>query len=264
MSQFDDVGHPPMNTKETLLHRLDAIGQSLSQTGKALALLALGSVGQELDRLDCYSDLDFFAIVRPGSKIAFITDLTWLSAIAPIAYAFQNTTDGYKLLFDDGIFCEFAVFEPDELAGIPFSPGRIVWQADGFDTTVLTPPSPAPKKQHDKDWLIGEALTNLYIGLGRYHRGEKLSAARFIQGYAVDRLLELVAHIETPRSGYQDSFDNARRFEQRYPQTSPQLPQFISGYENSLAAARAILSFLDGHFDINPAMRQEILALLSI
>ncbi|MCP4427387.1 MAG: hypothetical protein GY803_23105 [Chloroflexi bacterium] len=249
-----------MNKKEKLLLRLDAIGQSLAQTGKALALLGLGSVGQELERLDDYSDLDFFAIAQPGRKSAFIADLTWLSDIAPIAFAFQNTVDGYKLLFEDGIFCEFAVFEPAELAKILFPPGRVVWRAEGFDTAVLIPQSPA-KKQHSREWLLGEALTNLYVGLGRCRRGEKLSAARFIQGYAVDRLLELAAHIETPRSGHIDAFDAARRFEQRFPQTARHLPQFNPGYENSLAAAQA-LDFLDAHFDVNLAMKRAIADLL--
>ena len=40
--------------------------------------------------------------------------LDWLAAAA--AYAFQNTADGYKVLYEDGIFCEYAVFEPRELA----------------------------------------------------------------------------------------------------------------------------------------------------
>ncbi len=109
-----------------LLNRLDEIGQSLAQSGHALALLGLGSVGDELHRLDEYSDLDFFAIVEPGYKRRYIENLDWLSTLCPIAYHFQNTHDGHKLLFADGIFCEFAVFEPQELQSIPFAAGRIV------------------------------------------------------------------------------------------------------------------------------------------
>jgi lincosamide nucleotidyltransferase B/F len=51
-----------MNT-QSLLTRLDEIGQSLAHSGHALALIGLGSDGQELDRLDASSDLDFFVIV---------------------------------------------------------------------------------------------------------------------------------------------------------------------------------------------------------
>ncbi|KPB04498.1 hypothetical protein [Bacillus sp. CHD6a] len=54
--------------KERLLRRLDEIGLSLERTQGALLLLGLGSVGNELDRLDEFSDLDFFVIVKPGYK----------------------------------------------------------------------------------------------------------------------------------------------------------------------------------------------------
>ncbi len=110
---------------EILLKRLDNIGQSLKQSGHGLALIGLGSVGLELDRLDAYSDLDFFAIVEAGYKHAYLEDLSWLSVLSPIAFCFRNTKDGFKLLFADGVFCEFAVFEPKELESIPFAPGRV-------------------------------------------------------------------------------------------------------------------------------------------
>lgn len=250
-----------MNKKEHLLQRLDEIGQSLSQTDGALALLGLGSVGQALSRLDEYSDLDFFVIVKTGYKPGFIADLDWIGRVHPLAYSFPNTTDGSKLLFADGVFCEFAIFEPDELAHIPFAPGRLVWQAAGFDATLLEKTAAAPAAERSIEWLVGEALTNLYLGLSRFWRGEKLSAARFIQGYAVDRVVELAARIEPARPEPGDPFDNARRFEQRFVETAVFLPQFIPGYNHSPAAAQAILEFLDQHFTINPTMKEAILTL---
>src|SRR5690349_6406680 len=116
-----------MNT-QSLLQRLDEIGYSLEQSDHALALIGLGSVGLELDRLDSYSDLDFFVIVEKNYKHAYLDSLRWLSDIHPIAYSFLNTEDGYKVLFEDGIFCEFGVFEQDELNHIPFARGRMVWK----------------------------------------------------------------------------------------------------------------------------------------
>jgi hypothetical protein len=41
-----------MNTPTALLDRLDAIGRSLNHHDDALALIGLGSVGLERDRLD--------------------------------------------------------------------------------------------------------------------------------------------------------------------------------------------------------------------
>ncbi len=237
-----------------LLARLDAIGRALEASDHALALLGLGSVGLELDRLDEYSDLDFFAVVEAGYKWRYIDNLDWLGA-APIVYAFRNTVDGYKLLYEDGIFCEFAVFEPHELAHIPFAAGRIVWQRPGFDERLAMPAraAPAPGSSSD-EWLVGEALTNLYVGLCRYRRGERLSAARFIQQYAVDRVLDLASRIEQAQPGHVDGFTPERRFEQRFPLTAAALPQMVQGYDRSPQSALAILRFLERHFPVNAAM----------
>jgi lincosamide nucleotidyltransferase len=253
-----------MNNPKKLLKRLDEIGTSLSKRKTALALIGLGSVGIETDRLDEHSDLDFFAIVKNDSKTPYLESLDWLSEIAPIAYAFQNTVDGYKVLYEDGVFCEFAVFEEKELETAVFSPGRIVWKADGVDENIRIPKrTPKEQAKGSREWMLGEALTNLYIGLAREKRGEKLSAARFIQSYAVDRCLELAAEIFVPTTHEKDAFNIERRYEQQYPEMAEHLPKFMQGYEKNTQSAKAILSFLDEHFEINETMKAEILTLVT-
>jgi hypothetical protein len=246
-----------MDRKALLLGRLDEIAQALAATGDGLALLGLGSVGTDLDRLDEYSDLDYFAIVKDGAKLRFLTDTAWLSRPRPVVYLFVNTPDGFKYLYDDGIFCEMAVFEPRELASIPFAPGRIVWHDPSFDPALLAPTLPQ-REARPAEWLLGEALTNLYVGLARYRRGEKLSAQRFIQHYAVDRVLELAPYLAQPENIPPDLFTPERRFEMRYPALAAHLPDFVQGYEGSIASARAILAFLDAHFEVNPAIKRAI------
>ncbi len=256
------------HTPQTILARLDDIGRSLASNGRALALLGLGSCGADLARMDAYSDLDFFAIVQPGSKAHFLTDLSWLSNVAPIAYSFQNTVDGHKVLYADGIFCEFAVFEPEEVRRAAYTAGRIVWRAEGFAAEEWLVegerPLSTPHQPHATDWLIGEALTNLYIGLGRFHRGEKLSAFRFIQGYAVDRLVNLAGLVESEQPTLPDPFVAERRLEQRFPHFAQHLPAFTPGYDHSPAAARAMLAFLEQHFPVNSAIKQAILNLCDL
>jgi len=240
---------------QALLTRLDEIGHSLERSGHALALISLGSVGLELDRLDPYSDLDFFVILEEGYKHAYLESLNWLSDIHPIAYSFLNTEDGYKVLFADGIFCEFAIFEPNELKNVPFASGRIVWKREGIPDTVCQPTSMSTSSsKRDKDWLLGEALTNIYVGMSRDKRGEKLSATRFIQGYAVDGLLELVEYVEPAKEVYRDPFVNERRFEGRFPNLASQVGLWMQGYDKNLESALAILDFLGRHFEINQAM----------
>jgi hypothetical protein len=244
--------------KQRLLDRLDAIGAALEQTGEALALLGLGSVGLETDRIDAYSDLDFFAVVEPGRKQRFLDQRDWLAA--PVAYAFQNTVDGCKVLYQDGIYAEYAVFEPRELEAIPFAPGRVVWKTDDFDERLAQPGVRTPYK-FALEWLLGEALTNLLIGMSRFRRGEKLAALRLIQVSAVDQIVRLAPHVEPAGDAPRDPFASERRFEQRFPGVAARLPQFMQGYERSPESARAILAFLDEHFEVNAAIKQRIVEL---
>lgn len=250
---------PIQITPQDLINRLDAIGKTLSQTTSALALFGLGSVGKELDRLDKYSDLDFFVIARNGHRTEFLEDLSWLSASSPIAYAFRNTSDGYKVLYADGIFCEFAVFDEQGFDKAVFSPGRWIWKAADAPERMGTPVlKNRPQPQQTQEWLLGEALTNLYIGLLRDHRGEKLSAMRFIQGYAVDRLLDLAEQIEAPAGGAPDAFAPERRFETRFPEISRQLHLLLQGYDRNRESASALLDLLDASFELHPVIKEAV------
>ena len=250
--------------KEKLLERLDDIGKSLERRPHSLALVGLGSVGRELDRLDQYSDLDFFVIVEDGQKQELLSNLDWVSGVAPVAYCFKNTADGYKLLFTDGIFCEFAVFEFAELSGIPFAPGRIVWKRLAVPDSICVPAKRPRCAPRDPEWLLGEALTNLYVGMARERRGEKLSALRFIQGFAMDRVVELAALMDGSVNGESaDLFSQDRRFEKRYPKLADKLPGCLRGYEGNASSALAILALLEEHFSVNKKMSQAIRRLCS-
>lgn len=61
---------------------------------------------------------------------------------------------------------------------------------------------------------------------------------------------------------FADAFANERRFEQRFPGLAQALPQFVPGYAHSVEAARAILKFLEQHFELNPALVAAIHLLL--
>ncbi len=228
-----------MTPADRLLQRLDAVARSLAADGHALALVGLGSVGLERARIDEWSDLDFFVIVEPGHKARFLDRLDWLAAAHPLAWHFRNTGDGHKALMEDGLFCEFAIFEPAELETIPFAPGRVVWRRADADPSFATPRRPLPRPTTDETWIVGEALANLLVGLGRWHRGEKLSAMRFVQGHALDRLIELDALRRHAAGG--DPFDGTRRLESRQPALAAELPRLAPGYAHTPAAAAALL-----------------------
>jgi hypothetical protein len=50
-------------------------------------------------------------------------------------------------------------------------------------------PNPA---RPDTAGLFGAALSCLFVGLQRWHRGVRLSAARMVQTHAIDRPIELL------------------------------------------------------------------------
>lgn len=252
-----------MNEPNRLLQRLDDIGRALARDEDALALLALGSVGRELDRLDTYSDLDFFVIVRSAAKDRFLSDHTWLEEAAPIIFRHRGTRDGLHILYADGIYCEMAVFTVEEMGRAHYTPGRLVWKRSWIADSLAVPGTmPSAPVGPTVEKLLGEIQCNLYVGLLRHRRGERLAAAREIQHYAVDRLLQLAAYMEPAGPAATDPFAPARRFEQRYPQMSAHLPDFQQGYDRTPQSAAAILDFLAERFELNVGMIMAIRALI--
>ncbi|MFQ3230803.1 hypothetical protein [Reinekea sp.] len=255
-----------MVTPKKLEKRLNEIADTIHRSGRAYALLGLGSAGIERSRLDEYSDLDFFVIAKEGYKQAFIDDLQWLTSIEAKGYSLKNTVDGHKFLFSDGIFCEFAVFEPGELPSIPFARGQVIWSDINFDCRCLEPTNSAGiyEINENTDWIIGESLTNLYVGLGRYCRGEKLSAMRFVQSFSLDRLVDLI-HLRDPESNDQsDQYMPDRRIEFRIKEVESDLIDFAQGYEKTPESALAQLNWLEKNYDVNESIAIEIRRLVDV
>jgi lincosamide nucleotidyltransferase B/F len=253
-----------METEVRLLNRLDEMKTEISKHHEALALIGLGSVGVELSRLDRYSDIDFFLIVEDDAKFKYIDDLSWLSKAHPLSYTFRNTKDGYKFFFSDGIYGEFAVFGRSEVDAIVQAEGRLIWKNDSYNHPNLTQAKGKfPKLEDDHiDFRVNEALTNLYVGLCRVLRGEKLSGYRFIETYAFNNLIQIIYSQEIKEPIHQDLFNLERRFEFIYPKFANSLEEMLSGYENLHHSAYAILKYLDQHFEVHPFIKKEIMTLI--
>lgn len=238
--------------RDDLLERMDAIGRSVAEYEGTLMLLALGSIGLETDRLDDYSDLDFFLIVEDGQKARFIEQLDWLE-VEPLAYQFQNTKDGHKVMYADGVYAEFAVFDLPEMPSIAYTPGRIVWKRDEALEAFATPK--IITQAAGAAYCYEEALTNLYVGLLRERRGERLAGFELIQVSAVNNVLK--AHGETS-----DPFNPTRRVEVQHPEMIAFLEQGVLGYGRSVEAAAAILAYIEERHPVNATLKREIERLL--
>jgi len=147
------------------------------------------------------------------------------------------------------VFCEFAVFEIHELSRIPYAPGRFIWRRNEVDEALAYAKSPLPAR-HSSGWLVGEALSNLIVGLQRHARGEKLAAMRLIQVHSLDRVLEFLELLQ-PGShdsfAARDPFNVDRRIEMRSSQLALALPVWAGGYEQAVPAALALLAALEAH-----------------
>lgn len=242
-----------------ILQRLDGLAAELARRGDARALLGLGSVGVDRARLDEHSDLDFFVIVDDGAKEHYLRDLDWLEAVHPLSFSFANTVDGRKALWNDGLFAEYAVFTLDELAGIPYAPGRVVWRRDDTPPSIADPTVPLPAAgTASLSWLVGEATTNLFVGLHRYRRGERLSAMRFVQVFAVDSILGISGALGLGTQPQQDVFAVERAAERRFAADEVPLATFAQGYDRTPESALASLAWLQEHVDVDAFLASEI------
>ena len=246
-----------------LLRRLDDLAGHLATRPDAVALLGVGSAGVEHERLDEHSDLDFFVVVEDDAKARYLGSVEWLEGAGPVAYSFVNSPDGRKALLAGGVFVEYAVFTVGELTRVPFTGARVVWRRADAPEGLASSGPPLPRADLDTvEFHLNEALTNLYVGLHRELRGERLSAARFIQSHAVDRVLALLRLTRPPAGLTSDPFDPARRVEQAYPPDVLPLAAMVPGYLHNAEAARAVLGWLAGRFDVDPVMRRAVQELL--
>lgn len=246
-----------MNHK--LYDRLNQLASNLNTREDCIGLLALGSCA-DLERMDEWSDLDFFVIVEKGKQISYLNNLDWLESCAPLSYVFRNTKDGHKIMWNDGLYAEYAVFEYDQLNDIPFSEGKYLFIKEGYELSN-TPNIDYPVLTQTFDYAINEILTNLYVGLSRYHRGEILSAFRLIQVHAIDRILSMN---RVPLNINYDHFSLDRRIEINHPELIPLLEKSLLGYSSLPESARAILEYIKTITDLNPMMVLEIERLINL
>ncbi|MEU6415332.1 hypothetical protein [Microbispora sp. NPDC046933] len=247
-----------------MLRRLDDLAAHLATRGDALALLGLGSAGVEHDRLDEHSDLDFFVVVEGAAKPRYLESIDWLQGSCPVAYSFVNHPNGRKALFADGIFVEYAVLTLDELARLPFQGARVVWQREDVTGDLAGYGRPPAGPPYDTVELhLNEALTNLYVGLHRELRGERLTGARFIQSFAVDRVIALLRLTTVRAHDRRDPFEPSRRVEQAYSPDVLPLAEMVPGYERNRQAATVTLNWLEQRFAVDPVIADAIRRLLS-
>ena len=94
-------------------------------------------------------------------------------------------------------------------------------------------------------------ITNLYIGLHRELRGERLAAMRLIQVHAVDSLMTYLDLTGQSSRERQDPFAVERGAERRLEAPFTEL---VPGYDKNREAALAMLAWLEERVEVDPTL----------
>lgn len=219
---------------------------SVSARDDVLGLVLLGS-GAQRERLDEWSDHDFYLVVRDEAAEQMRRDLSWLPDPARIVLAPRETAHGLKVVYDDAHVLELAVATLDEVAGFATNHHRVVLDRGGVADAISRAVEQTPgAREVDVDRALGLFLTLLLIGVGRARRGELVAAGAHVRTFAVAELIDAWTAVLPPSDGaFVDHLDRRRRFEDAYPDVGPQLDAALAqGPED---AARTLLDLAEKH-----------------
>lgn len=192
--------------------------QNIQADPRVIGLVALGSMAEQNRTPDDWSDHDFFLIVQSGTQELFRQDISWLPYADRIIMSIRETEHGLKVMYDIPHLIEFAVFDANELHGAKANDYHILLNRGDVDgiMTQISVPKPKPDYHPQRDLLM--VLSLLYVGAGRYARGEKLSAHVFIKHHLIHHLIPLLIYANPTDITKLDNLDPFRRFELVYPQ----------------------------------------------
>lgn len=210
----------------------EQLRMNCEQDGRILGLVAAGSMAQQDYQPDQWSDHDFFLIVQPNEQAAVKADLSWLPNHEQIVYHFPDSAHGMRALYADYHLVELAVFDAEELnmakanryrvlvdkANVTEQMAAVAAETAAFVTSTINP-----------EQALGHFLGNLWVGYGRYQRGEHLSAHEFVKNHSLINLLKLLQQfVPSEQHALLDNLNPTRRFERCYPQLGARLNQAIN------------------------------------
>ena len=207
-----------------------------------LGLVLVGSAA-ETERVDKWSDHDFFVITPSGAQDSLRTDLNWLPNSQSIAFSFRETEHGLKVVYESGALLEFAVFDCEELRNCKVNHHYLAY---GDEEVAQALESAAHNEVNEgdaenlKDFRL--FLSVLIIGVGRARRGEILTAGENIRSTATHALLKVLAQ-RLGKSPQLDRLDVRRRFESVYPEIGIHIATALAMPPEN--AARALFDFAD-------------------
>jgi len=211
----------------------DQLMANLKKNAEIIGLVAAGSMAQQDYQPDEWSDHDFFVITQPGAQNRYRQTYDWLPHSEEIVWAFQETEHGVKVIYRDGHLLEFAVFDEKELKMSRINRYRVLLDRAEISAQMAK----AAQKTSDTStsetdaYHAGQFMSNILVGMGRYWRGEKLSAHKFIKINAVHHLVSLLnRHTQSRHRKLSDNLDPTRRFEFVHPHLGSEFEEIMLLY----------------------------------
>lgn len=238
---------------------------NLTQRTDVLGLVAVGSMAAQDYQPDVWSDHDFYVITQPGVQEHYRQQHTWLPNHHDIVWSFQETAHGVKVVYQSGHLLEYAVFDEQELQLARSNRYRVLLDRSTIDQQMVEIAALTNNQStaQDASFDIGQFLTNILVGMGRYARGEVLSAHHFVKGNAVNHLVKLIhQHVPSEQHSLADNLDPNRRFELVYPALGVELHALMV-QEIPIAAAGLLELFGRELDDIMTEERRKVREIVS-
>jgi len=193
---------------------------SLESVAGVIGLVTLGSTADATFR-DKWSDHDFWVITKPGVQESLVEDLSWLPDHQNILFTVSHLPHGRNILFRNRHKVEFAVFDASEVNSRKIGRYRILIDRDQVSELIAN----VYRETHGQAKFRPEALENLcmvvWSACELHARGELLHARQYIDGFAINQLLNLL-YSETA-DARRDALDPRRRIELRAPELAAEL-----------------------------------------
>ncbi len=204
----------------------DSLTERLRADGRAIGLVAVGSMADRDYPPDAWSDHDFFVITPPGEQEELRNDLSWLPRHERIALSFRETEHGLNVIYDDGHMLEFAVFDLEEIALAGVNRYRVLLDLGGVEERIEHVAA-NPRPEREDTFLFGKTLAAALVAWGRGRRGETLSAAFLVTWGTTYLNRLLIRNLPAANASLLDGFDSLRRFEGAYPELGAELAAIV-------------------------------------
>ena len=210
---------------------IERLRGTLERAPRVLGLVTLGTTADSALR-DDWSDHDFWVITESGAQDAYLNDLSWLPDAQNIAISVRHGKRYRTVVYRNRHKVEFAVLDIEEARdgkieryGVLIDRGQVAELAESIQQRTL--------EQARSSGASADALQNLCVlvwtACERYSRGELLSARQYLDGFAVNQLLQLVSVYTSQASGVSaDVLDARRRLEMRAPELAAEVLKILN------------------------------------